>query len=243
MPQATIWIAGYLCQPAAAISTKSLCANSLIRPFELRDRSILPNQAIEIPCLTMSLQPNSLSIEARIHWMELFLPLPDDGVENAFPDEEACRQRLAELRWPEGPICPSCKFASSSPMSTRKTLLYLNCKAHFSLTLRTYLPGVRCVRLRFLAAELIISSYANSNEYSHLTGRLLGEQLGVSEITALSLRAKLTSELLSMDEILIRTAICGTLDTYIPNLVEDPEDCHLGLVHKVQARVRSDRSS
>ena len=57
-------------------------------------------------------------------------------LERRFVDEEACRQYLFALRWPEGFICPSCGGKAAWPTS-RKLWLCSGCRQQVSVTAGT----------------------------------------------------------------------------------------------------------
>ena len=54
-----------------------------------------------------------------------------------FPDDQACREYLAGLRWPNGPTCPHCAEADPSFLSTRRIWKCRACRKQFSVKVGT----------------------------------------------------------------------------------------------------------
>jgi len=98
--------------------------------------------------------------EAKLAWMRLYLRLPEEGVLRAFPTETACMSRLAESRWPNGIICPSCGGAVWQ-LKSRLVFECDECGRQTSITAGTALARTRIpLRVWFRAAELGIEEHA-----------------------------------------------------------------------------------
>src|ERR1700730_12634685 len=62
--------------------------------------------------------------------------------ERAMHDEDAAREYLEKLRWPEGPFCPHCGvlgkvYRLSAPKGKRQVLKCASCRKQFSVTVGT----------------------------------------------------------------------------------------------------------
>ncbi len=54
-----------------------------------------------------------------------------------FSDEAKCRAYIEKLRWPDGPVCPSCQSTKIYRLENRPLLLCSSCKYQFSVTVGT----------------------------------------------------------------------------------------------------------
>src|SRR5271169_3823674 len=54
--------------------------------------------------------------------------LSDDGFEQRYPDEEACRKAWFAWRWPEGFKCPRCASTKYSEIQGRQLLQCARCR-------------------------------------------------------------------------------------------------------------------
>ena len=69
-----------------------------------------------------------------------------------FPDEAACVERLRELRWPDGFVCPRCGGRGSVMIQTRRLEQCRSCRYQASITAGTIFHRTRKpLRLWFLA--------------------------------------------------------------------------------------------
>lgn len=60
-----------------------------------------------------------------------------------FPDEDACREHLFNIRWPEGFVCPRCGGGKYSPISTRHLYQCRSCNYQASVTAGTVFHKTR----------------------------------------------------------------------------------------------------
>jgi len=78
--------------------------------------------------------------------------------ESRFGADEACREYLARLRWPEGFICPRCSGTRSAWTATRKRLICAVCRYQASVTAGTIFQDTRKpLRLWFRAIWWVTS--------------------------------------------------------------------------------------
>ena len=76
-------------------------------------------------------------------WPEMAAALPEDGVEEAFPDEEACRSRLVAVRWPDGVTCPKCRAHEVGFLKKRSLYHCQKCQYQFSARVGTIMHNSR----------------------------------------------------------------------------------------------------
>ena len=90
-----------------------------------------------------------------------------------FSDEEACSQYLAERRWPEGFVCPSCGICKGWPLKrNRATWECSGCGRQTSVTAGTVMHSSHLpLRTWFLAAH-IITSHSNGMSALQLQAQL-----------------------------------------------------------------------
>lgn len=93
--------------------------------------------------------------------------------------EQACREHLAAVRWPDGVRCPDCGFQSISYIKTRHIYECNNCRRQFSVKSGTifhdsHLP----LRTWFLAIHRIVESKKG------VSANQLKRELGISYQTA-----------------------------------------------------------
>ena len=144
--------------------------------------------------------------EERAHWLELYLRLPEAGVALEFPNESICERRLAHVRWPDGPICPSCSEKNAVPVKSRKPLSCKNCQKQFSATSGTFLHGRKLdLRLYFLIAETLIKAEALR---SMATGHGIKDEFQIAYATAVRLKKKIRQSLLETTRGIISRCIC-----------------------------------
>jgi transposase-like protein len=76
-----------------------------------------------------------------------------------FPDNEACRQHLIRVRWPEGVKCPRCHTDHVSELKGRKQWTCLECRYRFSATSGTIFHKSHIgLRKWFLAIFIVINA-------------------------------------------------------------------------------------
>src|SRR5271156_2156970 len=82
--------------------------------------------------------------------------LSDDGFEQRYPDEEACRKAWFAWRWPEGFKCPRCAWTKYSEIQGRQLLQCQRCRYQTSLIAGTVLQGTKLpMRVWFRAMHLL----------------------------------------------------------------------------------------
>jgi transposase-like protein len=76
-----------------------------------------------------------------------------------FKDEDACRQYLEVLRWPDGVVCPKCSSISISRVIERNQFDCNQCRYQFSVTAHTAFHQTRIPLWKwFLVAYMMIES-------------------------------------------------------------------------------------
>lgn len=114
-----------------------------------------------------------------------------------FPDERACLEYLAELRWPEGFACPSCGVVREPQrLTTRPRVLRCReCLAETSLTAGTILHATRTpLHVWFWGAYLVTSQTPG------MSALQLQRQLGIGRYeTAFQLAHKLRASMVRPD--------------------------------------------
>ena len=81
-------------------------------------------------------------------------------LEDRFSDEEACRQYLMALRWPEGFVCPRCGGREAWEMQARR-LLCRNCRYQMSVTAGTIFQGTHLAMTTWFRAMWHVTSQKN----------------------------------------------------------------------------------
>ena len=76
-----------------------------------------------------------------------------------FPTEAACRRYLAELRWPQGFVCPKCGEQSGAWDTGRGLLLCRACRHQCSVTAGTIFEGTRTPLRTWLLAAWEVTSH------------------------------------------------------------------------------------
>jgi transposase-like protein len=106
-----------------------------------------------------------------------------------FQDEEQCRRLLEQMVWPNGRLCPACRYRKSTTLTgrdcggKRRPGLYqcsnLECRHQFTVTTRTPLHATKLpLRIWLTAMWLILQSDKG------ISSIRLAEALGVSQPTA-----------------------------------------------------------
>src|SRR5438445_5180867 len=73
-----------------------------------------------------------------------------------FGSEDACRERLAELRWPDGIKCPRCQSNKITPYAKRKQLDCRECDYRFSVTSGTIFADSHLPLWKWFVATYLI---------------------------------------------------------------------------------------
>ena len=90
-----------------------------------------------------------------------------------FSNEDVCVQFVAQLRWPDGPICPRCESPAYSFLSTRRVWKCTDCKKQYSVKLGSIFEDSPLGLDKWLAAMWMIANSKNGVS-SHEMGRSLG---------------------------------------------------------------------
>lgn len=136
--------------------------------------------------------------------------------ETRFSTEEACRDYLAQLRWPEGFVCPRCQSRTRWTAS-RQRLICSTCRYQASVTAGTIFQDTRCALRLWFRAVWHVTSQKNGASALGLQ-RVLG--LG-SYVTAWSWLHKLRRAMVRPGRDLL--AGCVEVDeTYVGGLAEGP---------------------
>ena len=77
-----------------------------------------------------------------------------------FATEEACRAYLAQLRWPDGFVCPRCQ-AGSARSATRNRLICRSCRYQASATAGTIFEGTRKPLALWFRAMWSVTAHKN----------------------------------------------------------------------------------
>src|SRR5215212_495590 len=90
-----------------------------------------------------------------------------------FSDQDVCVQFVAKLRWPDGPICPSCGGTEHSYLTTRRVWKCKSCKRQFSVKVGSIFEDSAIPLDKWLAAMWMIANSKNGVS-SHEMARSLG---------------------------------------------------------------------
>jgi hypothetical protein len=148
-------------------------------------------------------------------------PMSGPAFDARFSDEEACSHYLAEHRWPEGFVCPSCSTCKVWPLKrNRATWECAGCARQTSVPAATVMHSSHLpLRIWFLAAHIIAS---HSNGMSALQ---LQAQLGLGSYkTAWLLWQKLWRSMVNPDRPPLKDLV-EIAETEMPfRSRHDPED-------------------
>ena len=78
-----------------------------------------------------------------------------------FPDDEACLEYLAKLRWPDGFVCPACGVADEAWRTGRGRWMCRHCGRKTSVTAGTIFHGTRTPLTTWFAAVWFVTSQKN----------------------------------------------------------------------------------
>jgi transposase-like protein len=90
-----------------------------------------------------------------------------------FSDLDVCTDFVAELRWPDGPVCPRCGSVEYSYLTTRRVWKCKGCKKQYSVKLGTIFEDSPLGLDKWLPAVWLIANSKNGIS-SHELGRALG---------------------------------------------------------------------
>lgn len=183
--------------------------------------------------LTKNGFPNS-TLE-QIHWLTLYLKLPEGGIDQRFPTESSCEERFRQIRWPDGPICPNCSKKDLGNLTREKFYPCRNCKKQFSDTSGTLLHSKTLDFGTYfrLSAEIVCYEMIQSPPSSHA----LKDRYGIAYATAVRLRKNLTKSLVEADGGLLGRCICVEA-LIVPQDVDLGSDDHLAWLQAEDRRRR-----
>jgi len=126
-----------------------------------------------------------------------------------FPDDTACRAFLAQLRWPKGFICPSCKNAATPWNESRGRLACPNCRHQTSVSTGTLFDKTRTPLTTWFEAAWHVTTAKNGMSAKTLE-RTLGTSYRVAwtllqrfRVAMVAIERKLLSGNVEVDETLI----------------------------------------
>src|SRR5690349_2714167 len=90
-----------------------------------------------------------------------------------FSDVEVATQFVADLRWPNGPVCPNCGGVEHSYLSTRRLWKCKECKKQFSVKVGTIFEDSALGLDKWLPAIWLVANSKNGIS-SHELARSLG---------------------------------------------------------------------
>lgn len=90
-----------------------------------------------------------------------------------FSDLDVCVAFVASLRWPNGPVCPSCEGTEHSYLKTRRIWKCKNCKRQFSVKVGTIFEDSPIPLDKWMAAIWLIAN-SKIGISSHELGRSIG---------------------------------------------------------------------
>lgn len=164
----------------------------------------------------------------RIHWGMLRLSLPPEGIAKRYPTERACRDRLMDVRWPDGPICTRCESTNLGRVEDRLLFQCQACRKQFSVTSGTLLHGSHLpIRGWFLAAECVIGARRHDLSRYFLPASSLMETVRTSYATAIKLRRVLDADLKKGGRGLFRTTLLTNMPSLPSGILSNsPEHLH-----------------
>lgn len=109
--------------------------------------------------------------------------------------EEACRDALFKMRWPEGFRCPECGHHSHCELKSRPLIQCNRCHHQTSLTARTLFD-----RSKLPLTTWFLAIYLLTQSKSGLSAMALSRHLGVSYNTAWLLKHKLMQAMRERDD-------------------------------------------
>lgn len=155
--------------------------------------------------------PDSLhpDLVKRLDYLSLLLQLPDGGVRIAWPDEEACQDRIIRIRWPEGVVCPACGGQSINTLPKRNLFQCRGCRKQFTPTSGTALHRSRLpIQMWLIATQAIIRSQAYDPAHGGISLKDLGRILGIHTEAAARVRRTVMLDIDAKGQGLLRRAVC-----------------------------------
>jgi transposase-like protein len=96
-----------------------------------------------------------------------------------FTDRDVCNDFVAALRWPDGPVCPSCQGTEHSYLTTRRLWKCKACKRQFSVKVGTIFEDSALGLDKWLAAIWLIANSKNG-----ISSHELARSIGVTQKSA-----------------------------------------------------------
>jgi transposase-like protein len=90
-----------------------------------------------------------------------------------FSDPDVCTEFVAQMRWPDGPVCPSCGGIEYSYLSTRRLWKCKACKRQYSVKVGSIFEDSPISLDKWLASIWLIANSKNGVS-SHELGRAVG---------------------------------------------------------------------
>ncbi len=90
-----------------------------------------------------------------------------------FADVDVATEYVAQLRWPEGPVCPSCEGTEHSYLTTRRVWKCKSCKKQFSVKVGTIFEDSPLPLTKWLPCVWLLANSKNGVS-SHEAARALG---------------------------------------------------------------------
>ena len=110
---------------------------------------------------------------------ETALPKTLVGAIRYFADPDVCLSFVANLRWPDGPVCPRCGNPAASFLKTRRIWKCLDCKKQFSVKVGTIFEDSPIGLDKWLPALWMIANCKNG-----VSSYEIARGLGVTQKTA-----------------------------------------------------------
>jgi transposase-like protein len=96
-----------------------------------------------------------------------------------FSDLDICTEFVAEMRWPNGPVCPRCGGVEHSYLTTRRLWKCKGCKKQFSVKLGTIFEDSKLGLDKWLPA-----AWLTANSKNGISSHELGRSLGITQKSA-----------------------------------------------------------
>ena len=96
-----------------------------------------------------------------------------------FSDEQVCIDTIAEIRWPNGPVCPKCNHTEHYYLATQKRWKCKNCAKQFSVKLGTIFEDSPISLDKWLTALWMLVNCKNG-----ISSYEVGRDLGITQKSA-----------------------------------------------------------
>src|SRR2546425_2449795 len=96
-----------------------------------------------------------------------------------FSNEQVCIDTIAELRWPNGPVCPKCHHTEHYYLATQKRWKCKKCSKQFSVKLGTIFEDSPIPLDKWLAALWLLVNCKNG-----ISSYEVGRDLGITQKSA-----------------------------------------------------------